>query len=101
MAPIEELHDDRLSSADDCLWLAMRDADGLDAGRSIAERQWLVPGQQYLDAERGHINLLGTSRIIEPFSTDGTDWPKVVENFSLIHNVLNEAQHQGGYFGLD
>ena len=46
LAAIEKhLHYDRLSSADDRLWLAMRDADGLDAGRYIIERHWLVPGQ--------------------------------------------------------
>ena len=46
LAAIEKhLHYDRLSSADDRLWLAMRDADGLDAGRYIIERNWLVPGQ--------------------------------------------------------
>lgn len=124
-AAIEEhLHYDRLSSADDRLWLAMLDADGLDAGhfmilkggmvpgiwsrqfafgdagRSNAERQWLVPGQEYRDSGQGHINLLGTSRTIEPYSTGGMGWPKVVENFPPLHDILKEAQHQGGYVGV-
>ena len=27
-------------------------------------------------------------------------WPKVVENFPSLYDVLEEAQHQGGYAGV-
>lgn len=50
-----------------------------EAGRSSAGRQWLIPGQEYGDSAQGHINLLGTSQIIEPYSTGGMGWPKVVK----------------------
>ena len=120
----EHLHYDRLSPADDHRWLAMLDADGLDAGhfmilkggmvpgiwsrqfafgeagRSSAGRQWLIPGQEYRDSAQGHINLLGTSKIIEPYSTGGMGWPKIVENFPPLHDVLEEAQNQEGYAGV-
>ncbi|MAM91577.1 MAG: hypothetical protein CMI15_08880 [Opitutaceae bacterium] len=124
-AAIEEhLHYDRLNSADDRHWLAMLDADGLDAGhfmilkggmvpgiwsrqfafgeagRSNDERQWLIPSQEYRASAKGHINLLGTSKIIEPYSTGGMGWPKVVENYPPLHDVLKEAQNQGGYAGV-
>lgn len=120
----EHLHYDRLNPADDRHWLAMLEADGLDAGhfmvlkggmvpgiwsrqfafgeagRSNLERQWIIPGQEYRDSAQGHINLLGTSKIIEPYSTGGMGWPKVVENFPPLHDVLEEAQRQGGYAGV-
>jgi hypothetical protein len=120
----EHLHYDRLNPADDHRWLAMLEADGLDAGhfmvlkggmvpgiwsrqfafgeagRSNLERQWLVPGQEYRDSAQGHINLLGTSKVIEPYSTGGMGWPKVVENFPPLHDVLEKAQDQGGYAGV-
>lgn len=120
----EHLHYDRLSPKDDRHWLSMLEADGLDVGhfmvlkggmvpgiwsrqfaygedgRSNTDRQWLIPGQEYRDSAQGHINLLGTSKIIEPYSTGGMGWPKIVENYPPLHDVLKEAQTQGGYAGV-
>ncbi len=120
----EHLHFDRLDAVDDSRWLAMLEADGLnsghfmvlkggmtpgiwarqfaygDSGRAHANNQSIIPGQEYRDFTQGHINLLGISKPIEPYSTGGMGWPAVVENFPPLHDVMNIAQGQGGLAGV-
>lgn len=50
------------------------------------------------DASNG-ARLPGTSRLIEPYSTGGMGWPKVVENYPPLYDVLSAAQSQGGLAG--
>ena len=119
----EHIHYDRLDPADDSRWLDMLDAEGLSAAHfmtlkggmtpGIWSRQYahgskgqvnngsalLVPGQEYRDSAQGHINLLGTTKLIEPYSTGGMGWPKIVENYPPLYDVLTEAQSQGGLAG--
>lgn len=119
----EHIHYDRLDPEDDGRWLDMLEAEGLSAAHfmtlkggmtpGVWSRQYaqgtegqanngaalLVPGQEYRDSAQGHINLLGTAKLIEPYSTGGMGWPKVVENYPPLFDVLKEAQSQGGLAG--
>jgi len=120
----EHLHFDRLDAEDDPLWLAMLEADGLNAGhfmvlkggmtpgiwsrqfaygkagQTSSESQVLIPGQEYRDSVQGHINLLGLNRPIEPYSTGGMGWPAIVENFPPLHDVLSDAKARNGFVGV-
>lgn len=120
----EHLHFDRLDPEDDRLWLAMLEADGLnaghfmvlkggmtpgiwsrqfaygEAGRARSESLVLIPGQEYRDSAQGHINLLGLNRPIEPYSTGGMGWPAIVENFPPLHDILAEAKARNGFVGV-
>lgn len=120
----EHLHFDRLDPDDDRLWLAMLEADGLNAGHfmvlkggmtpGIWSRQYnygpagqardgskvIIPGQEYRDSAQGHINLLGLNRPIEPYSTGGMGWPAIVENFPPLHDILAEAKVRNGFVGV-
>jgi len=119
----EHIHYDRLDPADDDRWLDILEAEGLSAAHfmtlkggmtpGVWSRQYahgtegqannasalLVPGQEYRDSAQGHINLLGTTELIEPYSTGGMGWPKIVENYPPLFDVLTEAQSQGGLAG--
>ncbi len=127
----EHLHYDRINSTDDRRWLEILAGDGLTAGHFLVLKGGLVPGlwaqqyaygpagqatdgerliipgEEYRDAEQGHINLLGVSKVIEPVSTGGIGVPKVLENYPPFHDVLNRARSfdalvgvaHGGIFG--
>lgn len=119
----EHLHYDRLDPSDDPKWLAMLEADGLssahfmllkggmvpgiwskqfafgEAGQANDGHRSIIPGQEYRDSAQGHINLLGIREPIEPYSTGGMGWPKIVENYPPLHDVLNQARSQGAFVG--
>jgi len=60
----------------------------------------IVPGEEYRDTERGHINLLGVREVIEPVSTGGIGFPKVLENSPPLHDVLNRARSLDALVGV-
>ncbi len=119
----EHVHFDRLDAGRDQDWLTMMEGDGLGAlhvmtleganlpdvwarqfaygrdGEAFDGTRFIRPGEEFRNADQGHYNLLGISRLIEPISTGrmlgGEDrhWPP-----SSV--VLNNARELGGIGGV-
>ena len=119
----EHVHFDRLDAGRDQDWLTMMEGDGLGAlhvmtleganlpdvwakqfaygrdGEAFDGERLIRPGQEFRNADQGHYNLLGISRLIEPISTGrllgGEDlhWPA-----SSV--VLEKARELGGIGGV-
>ena len=119
----EHVHFDRLDPSRDHDWLTMMEGDGLGAlhvmtleganlpdvwarqfaygrdGEAFDGVRFIRPGQEFRNADQGHYNLLGISRLIEPISTgrllgaEDLHWPP-------SSMVLNKARELGGIGGV-
>ena len=119
----EHVHFDRLDASRDHDWLTMMEGDGLGAllvmtleganlpdvwarqfaygrdGEAFDGVRFIRPGEEFRNADHGHYNLLGISRLIEPISTGrlrgGKDlhWP-------ASSMVLKKARELGGIGGV-
>ena len=119
----EHVHFDRLDAIRDPDWLTMMEGDGLGAlhvmtleganlpdvwarqfaygrdGEAFDGVRFIRPGEEFRNADQGHYNLLGISRLIEPISTgrllgaEDRHWPP-------SSMVLNKARELGGIGGV-